>query len=224
MIRYNDELGRYEGYNNGNWLALSGVEDADGNTYITAELTPGANDNTIRFYTDGSLMVTVDNTKLFAERLQTTNLNIQDNTISSISTNSDINLTATGTGSVNIQLNGNTGSSWSVTAFWGTGTTLLSGRATSRNVATTGGHQAGIVPLLGSMSTTINHILNYRSTDMFKTILSRFAQDREGTGENSVSANLWPFTPAVTQLNVSTGSAWSIGSTFALYGVRSVSQ
>jgi hypothetical protein len=132
--------------------------------------------------------------------------------------------TLTGTGSVNIQLNGNTGSSWSVTAFWGTGTTLLSGRATSRNAATTGGHQAGIVPLLGSMSTTINHLLNYRSTDMFKTILSRFAQDREGTGENSVSANLWPFTPAVTQLNVSTGSAWSIGSTFALYGVRSVNQ
>ena len=102
MIRYNDELGRYEGYNNGNWLALSGVEDADGNTYITAELTPGANDNTIRFYTDGNLMVTIDNTKLFAERLQTTNLDIQDDTISSISTNSDINLTSTGTGSVRV--------------------------------------------------------------------------------------------------------------------------
>ena len=111
MIRYNDELDRYEGYNNGNWLALSGVEDADGNTYITAELTPGANDNTIRFYTNGSLMVTVDNTKLFAERLQTTNLDIQNNTISSISTDSDINLTATGTGSVrlgNLSIKNNT--------------------------------------------------------------------------------------------------------------------
>ena len=102
MIRYNNQLGRYEGYNNGNWLALSGVEDADGNTYITAELTPGANDNTIRFYTDGNLMVTIDNTKLFAERLQTTNLDIQTDTISSISTDSDINLTSTGTGSVRV--------------------------------------------------------------------------------------------------------------------------
>ena len=102
MIRYNNQLGRYEGYNNGNWLALSGVEDADGNTYITAELTPGANDNTIRFYTDGNLMVTIDNTKLFAERLQTTNLDIQTDTISSISTNSDINLTSTGTGSIRV--------------------------------------------------------------------------------------------------------------------------
>ena len=102
MIRYNDELNRYEGYNNGYWLALSGVEDADGNTYITAELTPGANDNTIRFYTNGNLMVTIDSTKLFAERLQTTNLDIQGDTISSITTNSDINLTSTGTGSVRV--------------------------------------------------------------------------------------------------------------------------
>lgn len=102
MIRYNDQLSRYEGYNNGNWLALSGVEDADGNTYITAELTPGANDNTIRFYTDGNLMVTIDSTKMFAERLQTTNLDIQTDTISSIASNSDINLTATGTGSVRV--------------------------------------------------------------------------------------------------------------------------
>lgn len=100
MIRYNTNLNRYEGYNNGYWLSLAGVQDADGNTYITAELTPGANDNTIRFYTDGNLMVTIDSTKLFAERLQTVNLDIQNDTITSIATNSDINLTATGTGSV----------------------------------------------------------------------------------------------------------------------------
>jgi hypothetical protein len=134
--------------------------------------------------------------------------------------------TISGVGSVNIQLNGNTGASWSVTAFWGNTSGLLSGRATSRTVATTGGHQAGILPLTNSMSTTINHILNYRSTDMFKTILSRFSHDLGVStgGETSISANLWPFTPAVTQLNVSTGAAWSVGSTFALYGVRSSNQ
>ncbi len=111
MIRYNSELNRYEGYNNGFWLSLAGVQDADGNTYITAELTPGANDNTIRFYTDGNLMVTIDSTKLFAERLQTSNLDIQNDTITAISPNSDINLTATGTGSVrfgNLSVRNNT--------------------------------------------------------------------------------------------------------------------
>jgi hypothetical protein len=102
MIRYNNELGRYEGYNNGNWLTMSGVADADGNTYITAELTPGANDNTLRFYADGSLMVTIDSTKLYAERLKTSNLNIESNTISSINSDSDINLVPTGSGSVRV--------------------------------------------------------------------------------------------------------------------------
>jgi hypothetical protein len=102
MIRYNTDLDRYEGYNNGFWLTLSGVADSDGNTYISAELTPGANDNTLRFYADGNLMVTIDSTRLFAERLQTTNLDIQTDTISSISTDSDINLTAAGTGSVRV--------------------------------------------------------------------------------------------------------------------------
>ena len=128
MIRYNSELGRYEGYNNGYWLTMSGVADSDGNTYITAELTPGANDNTLRFYADGSLMATIDSTKLYAERLQTSNLNIQSDTISSISTDSDINLTPTGTGSVrvgNLSIKNNTITnvvSGAITEFTDTGT------------------------------------------------------------------------------------------------------
>jgi len=128
MIRYNNQIERYEGYNNGLWLTMSGVADSDGNTYITAELTPGANDNTLRFYADGSLMATIDSTKLYAERLQTSNLNIESNTISSISTDSDINLTPTGTGSVrvgNLSIKNNTITnvvSGAITEFSQTGT------------------------------------------------------------------------------------------------------
>ena len=128
MIRYNSELGRYEGYNNGYWLTMSGVADSDGNTYITAELTPGANDNTLRFYSDGNLMASIDSTKLYAGRLQTSNLNIESNTISSISTDSDINLVPTGTGSVrvgNLSIKNNTITnvvSGAITEFAETGT------------------------------------------------------------------------------------------------------
>lgn len=102
MIRYNTDIQSYEGYNNGLWLRLSGVSDADNNTYITAESTPGANDNVIRFYANGSLMVTIDSTKLFAERFQTDNLDIENNTISSKLSNTDINLTTSGTGGVRV--------------------------------------------------------------------------------------------------------------------------
>lgn len=111
MIRFNTTIGRYEGYNNGHWLALSGVQDEDGNTYIKAEAYPGANDNTLYFYADGSLMATIDSTKLFATRLQTSSLDIQNNTITTLATDTDINLTTLGTGGVkigNLRIHNNT--------------------------------------------------------------------------------------------------------------------
>lgn len=84
MIRYNSQLGQYEGWNGTYWLKLSGVQDLDGNTKITAELTPGANDNTIRFYAAGNIMATIDSTKLYAVDFQTSQLEVTTNTISAI--------------------------------------------------------------------------------------------------------------------------------------------
>ena len=48
-LRYNSTTNSFEGYNGTNWIVLNGVQDLDGDTNITAELTPGANDNTIIF-------------------------------------------------------------------------------------------------------------------------------------------------------------------------------
>ena len=100
MIRYNTDLTRYEGYNNGNWLALSGVEDADGNTKITAELTPGANDNTIRFYTDGVVVADLNSTRLNANNIDVDNINISGNTVSTTTSDTDLILSPNGLGSV----------------------------------------------------------------------------------------------------------------------------
>lgn len=111
MIRYNTDLQKYEGYNNGLWLVLSGVQDADGTTRIIAEATPGANDNVIYFYVDDVLMATLDSTKLFVEKLQTANLDISGNTISAIAPNTDIIFTTAGTGGVklgNVRIRNNT--------------------------------------------------------------------------------------------------------------------
>jgi hypothetical protein len=111
MIRYNDQLGQYEGWNGTYWLKLSGVQDLDGNTKITAELTPGANDNTIRFYSAGNIMATIDSTKLYAVDFQTSQLDVTTNTISAINTNTDINLLTTGTGGIvigNLKFKNNT--------------------------------------------------------------------------------------------------------------------
>ena len=102
MIRYNTELNRYEGYSNGYWTKLGGIQDVDGNTYILAEATPGANDNTLYFYADGTLTATIDSTKLFTTRFQTANLDLQNNTITPVLADSDLNLTTTGTGGVRL--------------------------------------------------------------------------------------------------------------------------
>ena len=104
MIRYNTDFNRYEGYSAtySTWVKLSGVEDADGNTYITAEATPGTNDNVLRFYVDSTLMSYIDATKLWATRIETDQLAIYDNQITTVVTDTDINLTTSGTGGVKI--------------------------------------------------------------------------------------------------------------------------
>jgi hypothetical protein len=102
-IRYNSETTHFEGYNGTAWVILDGVYDTDLNTYITAELTPGANDNVIRFYSNNVLIADINSTRLRADKFEVDQLVLDNNTISTTTTDTSISVQTTGTGSVNIE-------------------------------------------------------------------------------------------------------------------------
>ena len=111
MIRFNTSYGHYEGYNGSNWIAIDGVYDVDRNTYITAELNPGVNDNTIRFYTNGDLSADLDSTRFSVNSIEAGDISITANTISTITTDADLYLSPDGSGKViidSLEISGST--------------------------------------------------------------------------------------------------------------------
>jgi len=63
-MRLNSQLGIFEGYDGSNWNGLGGVRSVDGLTYVSAETTPGASDDTITFVTNSQTSATLTETKL----------------------------------------------------------------------------------------------------------------------------------------------------------------
>jgi hypothetical protein len=58
LIRYNTTTTQFEGYSNNAWQGLGGVIDIDQDTYIVAE--ENADEDHLRFYTDGTERMTID--------------------------------------------------------------------------------------------------------------------------------------------------------------------
>jgi Concanavalin A-like lectin/glucanases superfamily len=102
MVRFNTSLSRYEGFDGTNWIRLDGLYDLDENTYVTAELTPGANDNTFRFVSNGVQIADLNSTRLNVIDVNVDSININNNQITTTASNTDLVLQTTGTGSLRI--------------------------------------------------------------------------------------------------------------------------
>lgn len=100
QVRFNSDLNRFEGYNGSNWIQLNGVIDVDGDTFVTAELTEAANDDTIRFTVENSVIADIDSDRLRSNKIIVDDIEIDGNLINTATTNTDLELAANGTGSV----------------------------------------------------------------------------------------------------------------------------
>ena len=64
-VRYNKTKKIFEGYSEGgDWLSLVGVQDADQDTYITAETSIGSDEDLLKFYAGGHEILTISENSL----------------------------------------------------------------------------------------------------------------------------------------------------------------
>jgi hypothetical protein len=122
---------------------------------------------------------------------------------------------SSGTTSVDIQFNGDTGTNYSLTFLYGDGTSAASGRASNNAVANGGTAVATANTLL--INTV--QIQNYSNTTTYKSLLTR-ANNTVGNVLTSIS--MWRNTAAINSvlLKLATGANFTTGSTFSLYGVK----
>ena len=105
-----------------------------------------------------------------------------------------------------------TGTNYSNTFLYGTGSAAGSSRNTSGNVMYLGAAGTG-----SEFSTSVMSFQNYANTTTYKTMLSRF-----GWVSNAVysTVGLWRSTSAINTISlISDGANFNAGSTFTLYGI-----
>ena len=110
-----------------------------------------------------------------------------------------------------LRFNDDTGSNYSKTLIYGTGSTAASARDTSSS-------SMRIMIAGTTVSSTVWHIMNYSNTTTYKTALCRsdIASDQTRGG-----VGLWRSTSAITKLTFLAESGnFASGSTFTLYGIK----
>ena len=126
-------------------------------------------------------------------------------------------LTTTGNGAF-VRINSDSGTNYSTTNIYGTGSVAGSGRHTNNS----NGMHIGEWQNGGSSSLMVSicHFMNYSNTTTYKTMLNRCADPGSGT---DAQVGLWRSTSAITDLTFrsdNTSNTWASGTTFTLYGIK----
>ena len=145
-IRLNRTTSLYEGYQSYGFDSFNNVYDVSRTTSITAELTPGNNDKTIRFNTNGIVNTTMTSAGITASRVDAGNVSFTSNIISNKINTNDVNLTATGTGKVNLN---------NIQIYASTGTTSIVKNTTTNAITSFVNQGTGFVKFAGTTAVTL---------------------------------------------------------------------
>jgi hypothetical protein len=123
-----------------------------------------------------------------------------------------INAGVSTTGAITVQLNADGGTNYSVTRFYGDGSTATSDRFSTQNYLD-----------LSFFPNTLNnnsiiHFMNYSNTTTNKTVLARW----NSTSFVASVVGLWRNTAAVNSIKLFNSLGYNLitGSTFTLYGIK----
>jgi hypothetical protein len=115
-------------------------------------------------------------------------------------------------GYTRITFNSDTGSNYSNTQMYGSGTTAGTSRTSSLSYMQTGYNTASVQ--VGH----IYQIMNYSNATTYKTALTRWNDTSDTVG---ASVGLWRNTNAITSITLTQGSGnYNTGSTFSIYGIQ----
>lgn len=197
-IRQNSTTGLYEGFVPTSTISFNNVYSANRTTYITPELTPGANDNIIRFSVAGIIKSTISATAMYSQNLLVDNVSISRNTITNSNSAADLEFSTAGSGSVivnNISFRNNsiTGSMDNALVLSSTGTGYVKFGGTG-GAAFPAGNDAtrAATPELGQFrySTERNYSEVYNGTNWVPASGADAAATEE---EIQTETNLWSF-------------------------------
>jgi|694.fasta_scaffold00012_137 hypothetical protein len=104
-IRFNSSNLSFEGKIVEGTKSLVGLTDFDNNTFISAESTPGSNNNVLNFYNNNILSASFNNNQTQFNKIIIDEIEIDNNVIRTTNTNADIELNTSGTGILSLKNN-----------------------------------------------------------------------------------------------------------------------
>jgi hypothetical protein len=120
---------------------------------------------------------------------------------------------------INVRVNSDSGSNYSSTRLYNSGSGVASDRFSSNSNMYT---QTVAYNSVESVMTFM--FMNYSNTTTYKTMLARQSTSSLGDGGAAASVGLWRSTSAITsiqlELDFGSGNQFITGSTFTLYGIK----